>query len=398
MFRLKVINCIGEMTMNIVFWLSGIFIVYTFIGYPLSLFLLDKIYKEKSEPDLDRERPSISIIVPAHNEEMVIGNKLKNLMELNYDQKNREIIIASDNSTDLTNAIVRDVIKSNPDQQIRLHEVQERKGKMNALNEAARTAKGEILVFTDANAMLDKDAAVHLVSSFTSDDIIYVTGRLQYVNSFDSLSSGAESNYWNYDLFMRKVESKVKTVTSGNGAIYAIKKNEYVEFDPINSHDGTMPLYSALQKKRAIYNEKAVAYEKAGTKSGDEFKRKVRMFRGGLKPLYAHPKKYNVFQYGWFSYFYFWHRACRRGLFVFHIALFLSNLFLVNQHPFFAAAFLLQVGFYGAALLKKFFGVRGRVFYYPYYYCMTLLAQLIGSYNQITGKSKPFWEKAETTR
>src|SRR5690606_37913403 len=120
------------------------------------------------------------------------------------------------------------------------------KGKTNAQNEAAKLARGEILVFTDANAIFDKEALIHLVSSFTSDDIIYVTGKLVYVNSFDSITSYAENYYWNYDLYMRKAESDIKTITSGNGALYAIRKSEYVDFDPIKCHDGAMPLHAAL--------------------------------------------------------------------------------------------------------------------------------------------------------
>ena len=127
--------------------------------------------------------------------------------------------------------------------------------------------------------MLHRDAVTHLVSSFTEEDIIYVTGKLVYINQDEAMSSKAESDYWNYDLFMRKVESDVRTITAGNGALYAIRKAEYVFFDPIRCHDAAMPSYAALNHKRALFNEKAIAYERAGATSSDEFRRKVRMFR-----------------------------------------------------------------------------------------------------------------------
>ncbi|ERM92708.1 hypothetical protein O163_03670 [Caldanaerobacter subterraneus subsp. yonseiensis KB-1] len=380
------------------FWISSFLIFYSLVGYPISLLILSKIItKRKDNSDISL-RPYVSIIVPAHNEENIIEQKLNNLISLNYPKELMEIIIASDNSTDRTNEIVEKFIENHREYNISLYKVNRRLGKTNAQNEAAKVAKGEILVFTDANAMLDKDAIIHLVSSFTSEDIIYVTGRLKYINSFSSLSSEAESRYWDYELFMRKVESDIKTITAGNGAIYAIRKSDYVDFPPIMSHDSAMPLYAALNNKRAVYNEKAVAYEKAGETSQDEFKRKVRMFRNILSALFGTPQKYNIFKYGWFSYFYFCHRTLRYGLFILHIISFTSNALLIKESIFYSLMFLMQCIFYLLAICKKIFGFKNRIFYYPYYYCMTLVAQLIGAINQITGKSKPFWDKAESTR
>lgn len=383
---------------KILFWSSAFLIFYSFIGYPLSLFLLSKIIKKKSV-DIDNSlRPFVSIIIPAHNEENVIEQKLNNLISLNYPKELMEIIVASDNSTDKTNEIVEDFIEKNREYDISLYKVNKRQGKTNAQNEAVRVAKGEILVFSDANAILDKDSIIHLVSSFTSEDIIYVTGQLKYVNSLENASSEAENRYWNYDLFMRKIESDIKTITAGNGAVYAIRKSEYVDFDPIMCHDSAMPLYAGINNKRAIYNPNAVAYEKAGESSKDEFKRKVRMFRNILSSLFGTPQKYNIFKYGWFSYFYFGHRTLRYSLFILHIVCFISNALLIKENTLYNLTFLMQCIFYLLAISKKIFGFKNKIFYYPYYYCMTLAAQLIGAINQLTGKSKPFWEKAETTR
>lgn len=383
---------------KILFWISAFLIFYSFIGYPVSLYILNKIVKTKKNDTNLSLRPTVSIIIPAHNEQDVIEQKLNNLINLNYPKELMEVIIASDNSTDRTNEIVEKFIQENTEYDILLYKVNKRQGKTNAQNEAVKVAKGEILVFSDANAMLDKDAVIHLVSSFTSEDIIYVTGRLKYVNSLEHISSETENKYWNYDLFMRKIESDIKTITAGNGAIYAIRKSEYIDFPPIRCHDSAMPQYAGLNNKRAVYNEKAVAYEKAGETSQDEFKRKVRMFRNILTSLFGNPQKYNVFRNGWFSYFYFGHRTLRYSLFVLHIICFISNIFLIHLDIIYFIMFLIQCLFYLLALLKRIFGFKSKIFYYPYYYCMTLLAQLFGAINQITGKSKPFWEKAESTR
>lgn len=386
------------MIIKILFFLSLLLIFHTMIGYPISLKAINRFAKKSVTSRDTNLRPKVSIIIPAHNEEKVIRTKLENLISLNYPRELLEIIIASDNSTDQTNEIVESFVHEHVDYDIKLYVVKERKGKTNAQNEAVRTAKGEVLVFSDANAILHKDAIIHLVSSFTEDDIIYVTGKLVYVNKLDAMASGVESGYWNYDLFMRKVESELKTITAGNGALYAIRKRDYVDFDLIRSHDSAMPSYAALNHKRALFNEQAIAYEKAGTTSTDEFKRKVRMFRGGLQSLYTNIEKYNPFKYGWYSYFYFSHRACRRALFIFHMTALVTNLMLYRTSPVFFTILVGQLGFYLLALLKLVFGLNAKVFYYPYYYCMTLVAQLVGTYNHMSGKSKPFWEKAESTR
>lgn len=382
---------------KVFFWLSAFLIFYAFVGYPLSLLLIKKFIKKNMNIDTSL-RPYVSIIVPAHNEEKVIEQKLKNLISLNYPRELLEIIIASDNSTDRTNEIVEKFMEENKDYNIVLYKANKRLGKTNVQNEAVKIAKGEILVFSDANSMLDKDAVIHLVSSFTSEDIIYVTGKLKYVNSLENPTSEAESRYWNFDLFMRKIESDIKTITAGNGAIHAIRKSEYVDFDPILSHDYAMPLHAGVNNKRAIYNPNAIAYEKAGEASRDEFKRKVRMFRAILYAIFGTPKKYNIFKYGWFSYFYFGHRTLRYSLFILHIVCFISNALLIKENTFYSLMFLMQCIFYLLAICKKIFGFKNKIFYYPYYYSITLLAQLIGAINQLTGKSKPFWEKAESTR
>lgn len=385
-------------SLQVLFWLNVFFIFFSFIGYPASLFLLSKVVRKKTVDINLNLRPFVSIIIPAHNEENVIGHKLNNLISLNYPKELMEIIIASDNSTDKTNEIVEDFIEKNKNFNIVLYKVNKRQGKTNAQNEAVKIAKGEILIFSDANAMLDKDSIIHMVSSFTSEDIIYVTGKLEYVNSSEFASSKAENRYWNYDLFMRKMESDIKTITAGNGAIYAIRKSEYVDFDPIMCHDSAMPLYAGINKKRAVYNPNALAYEKAGESSQDEFKRKVRMFRTILDDIFRYPQKYNIFKCGWFSYFYFGHRTLRYSLFILHILCFVLNAVLIKENFLYQLTFIIQCLFYLLAICKKIFGFKNILFYYPYYYSMTLIAQLTGAINQLAGKSKPFWEKAESTR
>ena len=384
--------------MKILFFISLFLIFYAFIGYPISLIILNKIGKGKNLKINDNYEPRVSIIIPAHNEEHVIEKKLNNLVCLDYPSSKLEIIVASDNSCDNTEYIVKNFIEKNYDKNIVLHKVKERMGKTNAQNEAVDISNGEILIFSDANSILDKRAIKELVKSMSDKDVVYASGKLVYINKTISNSTRSESSYWSYDLFMREIESKFGSITAGNGAIYAIRKSNYIYFNPIKCHDCAMPIESVLMGKRAIYNKEAIAYEKAGETSEDEFKRKVRMARYILNVHFERLDKYNFFIHGWFSYFYFCHRHLRNSLFILHTTLFISNLFIMNENIIFMLTGIGQIIFYLIAIGYKILNLNNRLTYIPYYYSLTIYAQLVGAYRQISGKSKPFWEKANSTR
>lgn len=388
------------MIIELLFWISLFFIFYGMVGYPLTLMIIDKFYikEEIQKKPTKTNNRFVSIIIPAHNEEQVISEKLENLININYPIELFEIIISSDNSTDKTNTIVQKFIDEHQKYNIKLYNVKKRQGKTNAQNEAVERANGEILIFSDANAILDTNSVLYLVSSFNDDKTIYISGKLKYVNDQNNISSKTESSYWNCDLYMRKIESKLGNITAGNGALYAIKKSNYVFLDPIKCHDLNMPLYAGINNKKALYNEFAIAYEKAGETTEDEFKRKVRMFRGILNSLFETPEKYNIFQNGWFSFFYFGHRTLRYSLFINHFLLLASNIVIFNSSFIYKITLIGQIIFYSISTIGKLTKSKNKLLYFPYYYSMTIVAQLVGAYNQLAGKSKPFWEKAESTR
>lgn len=383
--------------MKILFWSFVFLIVYTMIGYPVLLKVLDKILPHKKININTNYSPTVTVIVPAHNESKVIENKILNLLNLNFDDKKLDIIIASDNSTDNTNEIVRSYELRYPDK-VSLYVVKERKGKTNAQDESVKQAKGEIIVFTDANSMLDCNSVNQLVSSLSDDNVGYVTGKLVYTNSQENMTSESESSYWEIDLSMRKIESDLSSITAGNGSIYAVRRKDYIEINPIYSHDSIFPPKFVISGKRAIYNEKAVAFEKAGESDGDEFQRKVRMARTIIMINFIDVSKYNIFKHGLFTLFYFSHRSLRNNLYLMHLIAFLLNLFLAasTKSIIFILLFLIQLTIY----LISFLGCQSENRYIKFvsYYVMTIFAQLIGAVKEISGKSKPFWEKAESTR
>lgn len=387
-----------EVFILLMFYLNAFIIFWAMVGYPLSLKILKIIYRNRTLKKDYSYEPTVTLMVVAHNEEKVIYEKLENIIKLDYPKEKIEFLITSDNSTDKTNDIVKEFILKNPDYNIRLFEVKQRKGKTNAQNEAQKTVKSEILIMTDANSMLDVNSVRELVAAFSSKDISYVCGRLVFINKDSSDVTSSENTYWDLDTKMREIESDIQTITAGNGAIYACRNAEYYDFDPIKSHDASMPKFYALNGKKALFNPDAIAYEKAGETIDDEFKRKVRMNREILKSILPEFRILNVFKYRWFSYFYFGHRTCRYLLWVAHLILFITNLFLLQESWFYKLTFLGQVLFYLAAILKIITTSNNKYLTLIYYYCVTLLAQWVGVYNFITGKAKPFWEKAESTR
>lgn len=383
--------------MKYLFWISLIGIIYTFIGYPVSLYLFNKILKKKHVYKNKNYQPKVSFIIAAHNEEKNIIKKLENTILLTYPKEKLEIIVSSDNSVDTTNKKVEEFIEAHLDYNIILYKVQKRMGKTNAQNEAIKISRGEILAFSDANSIWEKDALVELIANFADKNIEYVCGKLEYVNSFENITSNAESTYWNYDLWMREIESDYGSITAGNGAIYAIRKSNIKFISPIECHDGIYPTLSVLDMKRAIYESSAIAYEKAGETTHDEFSRKVRMNRGLLKTKYAYIQKYNPFRTGIFSYFYFCHRYLRYSLYLFHIILFITSAYLSNN-IFYCCIFALQLLFYLFAIVGAIFGHKMKSLYFVYYYTVTIFAQLFALIKSCLGKDKPFWEKAESTR
>jgi glycosyltransferase involved in cell wall biosynthesis len=392
----------GESIMGLLlkslFYISSFIIIWAMVGYPLSLKLIGKLYKNRQLKKDYSHQPTVTVMIVAHNEEKVIIDKMNNILTLDYPEDKIGFLVSSDNSTDRTNEIVRQFIKEHKDRNIRLFEVQARKGKTNAQNEAQKTITTEYLVMTDANSMMDKNAIKELMAAFTSNDIAYVSGKLSIVNQGVSDVSSSEASYWDRDLATRGLEGRIQTITAGNGAIYACKTSEYYDFNSIQCHDSAMPPFYALQGKRAICNHDALAYEKAGEVIKDEFGRKVRMSRIILKHILPDVRILNVFKYKWFSYFYFGHRTCRYLLWISHMMVFVTNVFLISQSRFYALTFVGQVLFYFLGVIKAFTKTNNKLMTLIYYYCVTIAAQWVGVYIILIGKAKPFWEKAESTR
>ena len=185
------------MIQNILYIIVGmslLTILWAMGGYSVSLRIINLFYKKCVNIKIN-QTPTVTLMIVAHNEDKIIRQKIQNALLLDYPESKFEILIASDNSTDRTNQIVKEYLEQDTKFKIRLYEGVERKGKTNAQNEAQKTVKSDILVMTDANSMLDKNSIKELVSSFSSDNIGYVCGKLTYINEENTIA-GSENNYW----------------------------------------------------------------------------------------------------------------------------------------------------------------------------------------------------------
>jgi cellulose synthase/poly-beta-1,6-N-acetylglucosamine synthase-like glycosyltransferase len=253
------------------FWGSLGALAWTHVGYPLAAAAVARVRPRPLDRDESYE-PQVSVIVAAHDEEDVIEQRLQNLLALDYAAEKLSIVVASDASEDRTDELVAAVAGAEP--RVRLLACP-RGGKVNAQNRAVRETEGDIVAFSDANARWETDALRRLVAALADPDVAYVCGRLR-LEAADG--SNQEGLYWRYELWLREQESRAGSITGGNGSIYALRREDYVEVDSRFGHDLAFPYLMVQRGRRAVYEPGAVASEKPTPSNETEYRRKVRMF------------------------------------------------------------------------------------------------------------------------
>jgi glycosyltransferase involved in cell wall biosynthesis len=323
----------------------------------------------------------VTVIVAAHDEESVIERRLENLLGLDYPPELVEVVVASDASTDGTDAAVEVVAAREP--RVRLVRVP-RGGKVAAQDLAVRETSGDVVAFSDANAVWAAPALRKLVRNFADPEVAYVCGQLRLEAPDGTNQEGA---YWRYELWLRESESALGSVTGGNGSIYAVRRSDYVEVDPRFGHDLSFPYRMVQRGRRAVYEPEAVAFEKPSRDIEDEYRRKVRMFEHcwlivvegrmleGLDPLYLA----EIVS----------HRLLRYGSGLLHLALLGSSAALAPRGRVYGLTLLGQLAFLGAAAARP--GL-------PRYYTLVSWATVEALANYVRRGVPAVWAKAEGTR
>jgi glycosyltransferase involved in cell wall biosynthesis len=370
-----------------VFWSSLGALAWTHAGYPLAAAVVASVRERRvRKADLT---PTVAVIVAAHDEEAVIGRLLESLDALDYPRELLEIVVASDASTDGTDALVEDF--ASRDGRIRLVRCP-RGGKVAAQDAAVRTTDAEILAFADAAAVWAPDALRQLVRNFADSEVAYVAGR---VALRDATGTNREHVYWRYELWLRESESALGSVTGGNGAIYAVRRDDYAELDPRFGHDLAFPSLMVRRGRRAVYEGEAVALDQPARDLEDEFRRKVRMFEHcwlilfqggilrGVSPLYF------LQLVG--------HRVLRYGSGPLHIVVLGTNLALVGRGAVYEATLAAQLAWLAlAAAGRARLPVPGARL--AYYYLLVTSATVAALIRYARFGVPAVWEKVEGTR
>jgi len=379
----------------IFFWLSAGLLVYTHLGYPIALWLLTHLGRfqdwgshrnQKSGNDAAEQLPTVSLIVPAYDEEEVIAAKVADALALDYPRERLQVVVASDGSADATAERARaagaDLVLELPPG-----------GKVAALNAAAEQATGEVLAFSDANSAWAPDALRQLVARFADPRVAYVCGQVRFL---DPEGGNLEGAYWRYEMRVREMESALGGVTAGNGAIYAVRRDAYIPLAPSGSHDLSFPFAFAKRGLRSLYAPAARAEEKMVPTLEGEFARKRRMMVGlwdivvgegmlsprGYPPLFA----FEVVS----------HRLLRYLSPLLHLVALVANAFLLGDGWLYVLTFALQLGLIAAALLGRFIPIAP--FRIARYYAMTTTSIAAGLWDRWRHGAGGRWEKAEGTR
>jgi cellulose synthase/poly-beta-1,6-N-acetylglucosamine synthase-like glycosyltransferase len=357
-----------------VFWVALAALAWTHAGYPFAAALLARVHWRTV-----RKRayePAVAVIVAAHNEEAVIARRVENLRALDYPREKLELVVSSDASTDRTEELAAAAgarVVRNP-----------RGGKVAAQDHAVRETAAEIVAFSDANAAWAADALRKLVRNFADPDVGYVCGRLQLETPDGGNREGV---YWRYELATRDAESRLGSVTGGNGSIYAVRRSDYVEVDPRWGHDLSLPYLMVQRGRRAVYEPEAVAFEKPTPTNETEYRRKVRMFehcweivlRGRM--LRRQPLGYAIELVS--------HRHLRYASGLLHVALLGASIALVREGWIYQAALAAQLALLAAAALGV--GIAR-------YYVLVTWATVVALWNYLRRGVPATWAAPEGTR
>lgn len=375
------------------FWISTGLILYTYIFFPVLIFLRGLVWRRSLKNQELEPRPLVSVIISAYNEEKSIGDKLKNLLSLEYPKDRLELVIASDGSTDHTNAI----LQAYEEQGVKFLALP-RQGKATALNAAVAASTGEILVFSDANSIYKLDAIQALVKPFADPAVGGVAGDQRYLKKDKGNNAGAgERMYWNFDRLMKRFESRSGNTISATGAIYAIRRSLFKPVEEGVTDDFFTSTGVIAQGFRLVFAPDAVAYEPVAESSNTEFGRKVRVITRGLKAaLISRGQLLNPFRYGFYAIQLFSHKILRRLIVYPLLLLFLVSPFLWNTHWFYRLATVGQVVFYGLAVIGFLLDgtrlKRSKLLTIPFYFCLVNAAALIASLNVLRGRQIKRWE------
>lgn len=342
---------------EIIFWVAVGLLIYTYFGYPLLLFAVTSVVQafrdfsflfrretRRVERRTDEDLPSVSLVIPAHNEEAVIAAKLENCLSLDYPRDKLEIIVGSDGSDDATSQIV----ESFADRGIVLAAYDERRGKPSVINDTVARATGEIVVISDATTMIDLEAIRNIVRHFEDPRVGAVNGELRFVSPGEG--HRGEGLYWRYEVMIKFMENRLGVVLGSSGALCAVRRSVYRPI-PANCicDDFVITLNVMIDGGRAVYDPEAQSVEETAASVEQESSRRERIGAGNFQALGLTMSLLSPAR-GWAALCYLSHKIFKWITWAFMLTALVANAVLLRER-FYTVLFALQACFYGLAIL-----------------------------------------------
>jgi len=394
-------------TLEIIFWVALFIIFYSYLGYGILLFIIIKIRRllglsKKYEGNKDYE-PEVTLFVAAYNEKDYVDEKVKNSFSLNYPQEKVKQVWVTDGSDDGTPEMLRKY------DGVEVHHIDERGGKIGALNRGMQFVKTPIVVFSDGNTNLGKDSIKEIVNLFRDPKVGCVSGEKRIYNKETDAAAGAgEGLYWKYESTLKKWDAELYSVVGAAGELFAIRTElwQEVEKDTLLD-DFIISLRVAMAGYTIQYNPEAYAIETASANVKEELKRKVRISAGGIQSVIRLSSLLNVLKYGVLSFQYISHRVLRWTLTPLLLLLIIPINFILAWNSgmdiqnIYTILFYGQLLFYAAALLGWFLEnrrIKIKVLFVPYYFFIMNLSVFLGFRRYLKGKQSVNWERAKRGR
>jgi glycosyltransferase involved in cell wall biosynthesis len=371
-------------------FLAAVFLIfYAYVGYPVSLYAIGLFYRR--EVDKNIYSPDVTVIVTVYNEENTIVRKIHNTLAVTYPREKLQIMIVSDGSTDKTVELAENYRKDG----IEILEIGTRKGKENAQKEAVAKARGDIIVFTDVATMMDPSGIERIVRNFADPDIGCVSSEDRMTGPDGK--TGGEGFYVRYEMWLRRLESRVNSLVGLSGSFFAARKSVCRDFSGDMQSDFRTLLNSVKMGLRGVSDPEVSGYYQDIIVRNREFSRKVRTVLRGLTVFFRHMEFLNIFRYGIFSYQYFCHKLLRWLVPMFLCTIFVSNFILIFHANIYIFTFSLQICFYGLAIygLKKEYAASSVFLRIPTYFLTVNTSIFVAWWQYIRGQRVVMWTPSE---
>jgi cellulose synthase/poly-beta-1,6-N-acetylglucosamine synthase-like glycosyltransferase len=381
----------GSMSMagQIVFWLSAGMLAYVYLGYPVLVYLASVLLPRSVNKAAIE--PHVTVLITAFNEEAVIREKLENTLKIEYPTDKLEILVASDGSTDGTDAIVGEFISSG----VKLFRQEGRVGKTATQNNAVERARGEIILFSDATTLYGKDVFHAILPGFADASVGCVAGHLVYVDDENTNVGKGAKSYWGYETFLKMAESRACSLIGASGCLYAVRKSAYEPMYPEACSDFLICTTVYRQGLRSIFEPDAVCIEKTNRRPKDEMTMRVRVISQTFTDLWRNRDMLNPLKSGFYAVELISHKALRYAVPLILFAILVSSFAVAGGSVFYQAMIVLQLVFYASAAagwLVELTGNRLSLLAIPFYFVLANLASVVGFYKFLRGETYTRWE------